>query len=216
MNFKLSDKAMLNVQFRSTNSKINDLNAVQLWTLPLAWVEQGNLDFTTDKDVCFDCPFSRGRGCYVAKGYSRIGLGAKIKSLHGGMEFTEDWKKLYKKCEDKFVRFGAYGEPILIPVDHVRRICEVSRNWTGYTHQWRRPEYQPYQEFFMASVHSLNERDQAHLMGWRTFMVAENGHSPKDVNCPASKEAGRRSVCSRCSLCRGKSSGAKSSYIQKH
>ena len=50
------------------------------------------------------------------------------------------------------VRFGAYGEPTLLPLDLVRAIAGVASSYTGYTHRWRESLMQGYREFFMAST----------------------------------------------------------------
>ena len=50
------------------------------------------------------------------------------------------------------VRFGAYGDPVYIPYPIVKAIASVASNYTGYTHQWARPMYRAYSQFFMAST----------------------------------------------------------------
>jgi hypothetical protein len=58
---------------------------------------------------------------------------------------------------DRIVRFGAYGEPILIPLPIMRAIVGVSAGHTGYTHEWRAPWVQGYREFLMASTSAVTE-----------------------------------------------------------
>jgi hypothetical protein len=102
------------------------------------------------------------------------------------------------------VRFGAYGDPAFIRPETIKRIAAVSDKWTGYTHQWAtRPDLQPY---LMASVDTPSEADQAAASGWRYFRVSPFGDANKlagEISCPASAEAGKRTVCADCKLCDG-------------
>ena len=54
----------------------------------------------------------------------------------------------------KRVRFGSYGDPVYIPFPIVKAIASVAKNYTGYTHQWQRPQYRAYAQFFMASTNA--------------------------------------------------------------
>jgi hypothetical protein len=111
-------------------------------------------------------------------------------------------------CTGRYVRFGSYGEPTLIPLDLVGRICEVASTWTGYTHQYMR--LPTYARYFMASTHGAVDTVIAETMGWRCFAST---HERMDtmVHCPASKESGFISYCSKCALCSGTSGRGKKS-----
>jgi hypothetical protein len=52
----------------------------------------------------------------------------------------------------RILRLGSYGDPVLIPFPIMRAMVKASAGHTGYTHQWRRPMFQPYSEFLMAST----------------------------------------------------------------
>jgi hypothetical protein len=70
-------------------------------------------------------------------------------------------RDILKAAAGRFVRFGTYGEPSLLPIELTRTICAVAKNWTGYTHQYKqRAEFAPY---FMASTHSEAEEQSARL-----------------------------------------------------
>lgn len=107
------------------------------------------------------------------------------------------------------VRFGAYGDPVLIPLPMVAHLAGLNgdRDWTGYTHQWKRAEYQAYRKYFMASVHTLAEMAEAHAMGWRTFRVGRPDDLPTvaEIHCPAQREEalGRVVQCVDCFACNG-------------
>jgi len=99
---------------------------------------------------------------------------------------------------DKYIRFGTYGEPSIYPIQLINRMCVVSKNWTGYTHQWKQKDLG---KVFMSSVHSEEEESKARGMGYRSFVV--NDEETTFVKCPASKEAGNKSTCASCNLCSG-------------
>jgi hypothetical protein len=105
------------------------------------------------------------------------------------------------------IRFGTYGEPVLIPLPLLHHLASISAGWTGYTHQWSQVRYAGYQRYLMASVHGLTgpwSREHAKHLGWRTFRTMRDGKP--DVNeilCPASLEAGKRLTCEQCRLCDG-------------
>jgi hypothetical protein len=103
------------------------------------------------------------------------------------------------------VRFGAYGDPVHIPIGIVQAIVAVASKHTGYTHQWKQARYQPYREFVMASVDNPQEYASAFNMGWRTFRV-RSGSEPladREIMCPAADETGHKTSCERCGLCNG-------------
>ena len=120
--------------------------------------------------VCFDCPFRGYLKCYTHKGEQYAGFCSMFKSLV--KEFKEKeipsledvWSKVMKMSNDRYIRFGTYGEPSLIPIDMVSNMIGLSKSHTGYTHQWaRKPEYHKY---FMASTHSDGQSDMASKLIW--------------------------------------------------
>lgn len=200
---------------RSKNSKTG--NAIQTWILdktidPLRAVKTGK-----DDAICFDCPFSGGNGCYVQVKNAPLNV---WKSYHRGNYPRLIDLSLFK---GRIVRFGSYGEPVLIPLPIVRAIAHSAAGWLGYTHQWRNPLFQSYREFFMAST-SDADYGNARAQGWRTFSVSD-GDQYGAILCPASKEAGHKTVCEDCGLCSGtsrqtasgvRSNRAKSIFIPAH
>lgn len=183
--------------------------------------------FSHDGKVCMDCPFAVSNGaklsaCYTHKLMQYSGflsqlrsVGKKYKSFNDIPELTPFYYDgIVLMCNGLYVRFGTYGEPSLLPIDLVERICNVAKSWTGYTHQWRK--YDGYAPYFMASVHSAMEEEIASLIGYRSFVVASETES-KFISCPASKEMGFISNCSKCGLCSGtKGKGKKSVVILEH
>ena len=128
---------------------------------------------------------------YKEGGYERPFLGLReLFELHG-------------------LRWGAYGDPAALPFETLDYWSDGVRI-TGYTHQWARTDLAiGLRNILMASVDSIEEAKEAQDFQWRTFRVDHR----KDVEfglvldneivCPASDEAGNRTDCQSCALCRG-------------
>lgn len=218
----IKDNLVFNFQDTSINTKTD--NMVQIFVLPLHWIINGTMD-ESDQSICFDCEFSQNKtkSCYVRKGFSNLGLITKVKNLHKNIDkiplfSNEINEKILKMCYKRFIRFGAYGEPILLGEKLVTEICSVSRGWTGYTHQWALSEYNWSKKYFMASVEGKFTAIAAQNLGFRTFLVTEKVEKVENfVNCPASKEMNHSTTCRDCLLCSGtKGKGKKNVVIKKH
>jgi hypothetical protein len=106
------------------------------------------------------------------------------------------------------IRFGAYGDPAAVPFEVWQSLAAVADGVTGYTHQWRAADPR-FAQFCMASADSAAEGVIARHRGYRNFIVRAAG-DPKPrgaVVCPASAEAGKRTVCASCMQCGGTSNG---------
>lgn len=182
------------------------------------WILNWNVDprdavlSGADSVVCGDCPLrginGKQRGCYVRteqapksiyKAY-RKGSYSKLPSLD--------------VFNGKFVRFGAYGEPVYLPFTLIAAIANRAKTFTGYTHQWKKSIYRAYRQYLMASC-DASDYQQAIADGWRVFAVSKDKLEGLAV-CPASAEAGHRTTCEDCGLCAGLSRNARSIQIAPH
>lgn len=181
--------------------------------------------FALDGSNCLDCPLSGSSGngkCYTHKYMQFSGFLSMLRSIAKNHDTLPDRldavsrATIVKWCVDSYVRFGTYGEPSLLPIDLVGDMVLNTKSWTGYTHQARKPWAQQYKAYFMASAHS--DKEAASLTGWRSFIAYDPKTSTSDaVTCPASKEAGYKSICSKCSLCSGVvGKGSTNIKIQTH
>lgn len=122
--------------------------------------------------------------------------------------------ELIDLLKDKSLRFGTYGDPSALPIHLVINMCNVLKQWTGYTHFWKtcNPLYSLY---FMASVESLELKTEANQMGWRTFeVILDNNTNYSDgIQCPAITKGIN---CIDCGLCKGNSIKAKNIWINEH
>jgi len=161
----------------------------------------------TDAIVCGDCALrglmgELGRACYV-----NLGQGPRMvhESYMAGKYAEYDPALHDEFFRGRSIRFGSYGEPVLIPIHIVRHLAGLCDGWTGYTHQWAKPEFAEYRAFFMASVHDQRGVDHATHNGWRFFLsTLDDADVPGTILCPASAEAGKRLTCIECGICNGR------------
>lgn len=180
----------------SENRKTGDVS--QLWILDGRMDPVQAIRNNADGSVCGDCKH-RGTSCYVVAGRGPLAIyNAYLRGKYGvasNLNFLEG----------KTVRLGAYGEPAALPLELVRNIALTSDGWAGYTHQWKRSEFQGFRPYLMASVDSLSEYVQAREMGWKTFRVKNAGEAKLgcELVCPATLG---KTTCEKCRLCSGTSS----------
>lgn len=214
------DNLIVNFQFSTSNTKTGAL--IQNYIIPASWLEtDAKISTLSDVEVCFDCDHSKGKNktCYVRKGFSEMGLASKVRSLRKlGLDnipelSPESEADLLNAIEGRGVRFGSYGEPILLGEGLIGKISKRAKFWTGYTHQWHKNNWA--KNYFMASVESELISKAAQKSGFRTFFVGETTDK-NYVTCPASKEAGQKTTCDNCKLCMGTQSKAKSVTIMPH
>ena len=156
-----------------------------------------------DKSICGNCDMrgdghGKDRPCYV-----QLHRGPRIVYNH--------WKGGgYPACaperlplRGRSVRLGAYGDPAAVPVPVWLNTLKLTGSWSGYTGQWR--DFPELAAFCMASVTSMDEREEAKSLGWRTYRVRLDSEPVGDgeLICPGSKEGGRKTQCVRCRLCSG-------------
>lgn len=144
-----TEKFVAIATMHSENEKTGDM--VQIWFLlerinPVQALKEG-LDAHT---ICRECPFASGGGCYVNVGQAPAQV---WRSFHAG-NYPElapaDYASVFS---GRKIRFGAYGNPTLLPLSMVKAIAAVSAGWTGYFHDWRtNPLAAAYNKYFMAST----------------------------------------------------------------
>lgn len=189
---------------KSKNSKTGKM--IQVWILPQDYdpleAVYGNGD---DKSICGNCPYRRGNGCYVKVFQAPLTIWRAWKN--GSYPVWDGNLDIFR---GKMIRWGAYGDPALIPLKLIQRVNAVSDGWTGYTHAWKRRS--SYHVVFMASIQTDQELEQARARKWKTFQLLAKGQKSIDKEllrlskqflCPASEEAGHRLSCDQCGACCG-------------
>jgi hypothetical protein len=151
---------------------------------------------------CQGCPMASNNGCYVSPlplmAIWRAYQASVYKHLAQG---SPEWGAFFDGAS---VRFGAYGNPSLIPLGMVADIVERSYSHTGYMHDWHIMPVElakAYGRYFMASCEPSNI-EYAHNLGLRTFTVvrARPIRASVGIECLADK-AGLQ--CVECGLCDG-------------
>lgn len=192
----------------SSNRKTG--NMAQLWILnrrenPVQSISEG-----TDSRVCGDCPLrgdgGKQRACYVNVGQAPLGVWTawRAGSYAHGMPPAEI-------LAGRKIRFGAYGDPVHVPLSKLQWLADHSAGWTGYSHQWRNPLLQGFRALVMASCETEADAREAWKAGWRTFRISDNAIEG-EIECPSERGV----QCLDCKLCAGTSRRAKSIYIPAH
>ena len=182
----------------STNDKTG--NMVQIWLLlknqhPLDVVKSG-LDAST---ICRGCVFASGNGCYVNVGQAPAQI---WRTYHRGRYGKLDPVDYPGVFGGRRVRFGAYGNPSILPISIIKAIAEASDGWTGYFHDWAEMTPQTarmYGQYFMASTDTEDSRCEAEAKGLRYFHVSDT----QPVGTRECLADTKGLECRACLLCQG-------------
>lgn len=213
------------------NPKTGDM--VQVWILRSDVNPAESVASGLDRSTCGDCALRpliqrmartgvalsgwrqqlRSKPCYVNVGQAPL---AVWRAWRRGAYPV--WDGDGAPFRGRAIRWGAYGDPALIPHDVVHAVNAHAKRWTGYTHQWRHAFAAWSREVFMASTDTDSDRVTASQRGWRTFHArgASDAIPTGSIVCPASKEGGERTTCAQCTLCNGARPGVKSIVIVGH
>jgi hypothetical protein len=182
-----------------------------------------------DYSICGTCPhrgqaapdktagLATGRTCYVV-----IGQGPVIvfKSLQ---------RQIYPSAvghaaiaalgKGRMVRLGTYGDPAAVPAYVWESLISEADGHTAYSHQAKTQGAAFDPKLYMRSADNLSEAAFAWRDGQRTFRIVAHQSEVmpgREILCPASEEAGKRTTCERCGLCAGATIAAKSIAIVAH
>lgn len=154
--------------------------------------------------VCGDCKHQTHNSCYVKRFH---GSGAVLSAVYRGISYEEVTPVEFARRLAPFdeVRFGSDGDPAAVPRDDLMLMFSHAAARTGYTHQWRLPQFQFLKPYLMASVDTPDEYHHARSTGWRTFRTRLPDEPLLDGEyiCPASAEGGKRMTCDTCLTCDG-------------
>jgi hypothetical protein len=199
------------ITLKSTNIKTG--NMASMWILhkdlsPIEASKQGK-----DESICGMCPHRHNLGgaCYVTLFQAPLQV---WKSYHKGNYPKVNDMTIF---EGMSVRFGAYGDPNVIPIDILVQLKSVVKNSTSYTHQWKtESDNESLKAVSMASVDNKEEATLAIENNWRYFRVT-NDISDLDkateIVCPNTTKGIQ---CIDCGLCKGNTIKAKNIVIEVH
>lgn len=197
----------------SRNEKTGDM--LQTWIIRDDVAPNIAVHMGADASVCGDCKH-RGtivngrnvnRSCYVTVGRAPRQVYLAYRKGNYPVALAH---QIADCAVGRVVRLGSYGDPAAVPLWVWEAFTSKALTWTGYTHQWRNcsPDYARY---CMASVDTACEQIAAKMQGYRTFRVraANEDLAAREIVCPASEEAGKRTSCADCRACGGLSAKAR-------
>lgn len=205
---------------RITNASNNEKTGAMVQTFiipadidPIAALKSG-----ADEAVCGDCvhrPANDG-SCYVQVGRSVASVyGAYKRGRYARPGIDYDPAIIPALFRSAIVRLGTYGDPTAAPFQIWRAMTVHAGAVNGYSHQWRDARFAAFKLLCMASADTPSQANEAQALGWRTFRV-KGPQALKlagEVTCPASKEAGQKTVCASCKACGGDTSKARASIV---
>jgi hypothetical protein len=156
-----------------------------------------------DVSVCGHCAMRDA--CYVVTAHApRSAWEAYNAGLYGCVEPQAFARSV--------IRWGAYGDPALLPAELVHACNAVSRGWTGYTHLYKRDWAQWCRGVFMASVETAAQEERLRAQGWGTFRVGLKDASDvgSATHCPYDTVG---TTCIECRACDG---GERAIYVSAH
>ncbi len=165
-----------------------------------------------DESVCGSCNARPAKDgfCYVNVGQSVASVyGAYQRGRYARPGIDYDRAMLADLFEGALFRLGSYGDPAAAPFEAWEAPVSKAKARNGYTHQWRR--FPAFAAICMASCDTEADHIEAKAQGWRTFRIrlASDPIHPREIACPASKEAGAKTVCASCRACGGTRAKAK-------
>lgn len=196
---------------KTANPKTGEM--IQTWILVENTYPTEAIDSGKDEAICGNCPHRKNtetgkRTCYV----NMMGVASVYKAYKEGKYPEYEEKEHGKMFEGKKIRYGAYGDPVLIPIEVVEHFKGKVKGHTGYTHQWREEKNREYKKYYMASVDTLIDFCEADAKGWSTFRVLPQGVESTGIGC----QGGVKTDCNRCSLCSGSEDRQKHVSINAH
>ena len=199
------------ITLKSNNVKTGNMASMWIMHKDISPTEASKLG--KDEAVCGMCPHRHNLGgaCYVTLFQAPLTV---WKSFHKGSYPKIDNMDVF---EGMSVRFGAYGDPNVLPIDLLVQLKSVVKNSTSYTHQWKtESNNESLKRISMASVDNKDEAKQAIAEGWRYFRVTNDINdidNETEIVCPNTTH---NVQCIDCGLCKGNTTKAKNIVIEVH
>ena len=206
-----------NLAIPSENRKTGDMAQVYIFpvnTRPVEAIATG-----ADVSVCGDCPLKpsvakarRAAGeldveeCYVNKGWMDRTWFSIPKLPYVEPEIVSRFMAaIGLGCRD-----GTWGDPGGVPISVWQALHKFGGKGTSYTHQWHKAS-PALAQFAMASVQTVQEKNAANAIGYRTYRVTTGPLESDEIICPESTVG---ISCADCGLCAGNRVDAKNIVIR--
>lgn len=204
---------------KSKNRKTG--NMIQVWILPENVSPMEAVKLRLDDMICGLCSHrlrlhpdgDLHRTCYVNLGQAPHSIWKAYKAgIYPDISNTSNVDDLLR---DRYIRWGAFGDPAMIDPDIVNAFNRKAKGHTGYTHQWMHKFADPFIGIFQASCDSFNDYLTASSKGWKCFTVV-NSDDDNVTNvgklCPT-EVPNSQAECKSCTLCEGSKTDI---YIPAH
>jgi len=185
----------------SSNVKTGPM--VQVWILRQDVAPHAAKRVGLDFSVCGPCALRDA--CYVVTEHAPRSVWTSYRAGH------------YRKVEPgdfarTAIRWGAYGDPALLPEALVRESNAAARAWTGYTHQHTKDWARWSEGVFMASVETPSQEARLRARGWGTFRVGrtDGADAGSATICPHPTTG---ITCLECKACDG---GPRAIFVSAH
>lgn len=148
------------------------------------------------------------RSCYVTLFHAPLTVFKQYKAGRYPNISNRHPQLIAELGRDRMVRIGAYGDGAAVDSEIWHKLISLASGHTGYSHQAELPgaDFDP--SLYMESVETEFQAFQAWSEGKRTFRTIsriEDAIRGKEIICPASEEAGKKTTCEKCGLCAGTS-----------
>lgn len=179
-------------------------------TVEQVWIIRSDMNPVRAKEcgkdiaICGYCPTKDA--CYVQVGKAPLSVYKKYK--RGRYQRIDASALAGRK-----VRWGAYGDPAMLPIELVLAVNAVAASYVGYTHQFKTPHGKRFKGVFMASVETQRQEDTMRLLGWSTFRAGRRDGSDRGT-AELCDNSARGTKCEDCMRCDGK--GAIALFIESH
>jgi len=185
----------------SANRKTGPM--IQVWIMRQDRAPHEAKRLGLDVSVCGKCAMRDA--CYVVTAH---GPRSVWEAYHAGLYRAISAAAFARTA----IRWGAYGDPALLPGQLVRECNASSRGWTGYTHQYMHPWAQWCRGVFMASVETRAQEQRLRALGWGTFRVGRKDGSDiaEATQCPHDVAG---TTCIECRACDG---GPRAIFVPAH
>jgi hypothetical protein len=197
----------------SANIKTGDY--LQFWIIRTDVEPKIAIRTGSDESVCGDCIHRQSpRSCYVNTQTIMTVHSAYARGMYP--DLSDDLATVLEIVAGSLHRYGAYGDPGMVPVDLWIQLASVSAGHAGYTQRWR-DTMQDGQSVLMASCTYSHGVMDAISRGWRVFRTAlpDQDIFPGEKMCPSAKSNGKIS-CVECRGCSGSDRRGKGFAIPAH
>ncbi|KKK84157.1 hypothetical protein LCGC14_2786170, partial [marine sediment metagenome] len=128
------------IGIKTSNEKIGDM--LPIWILRSDIGPQLATKIGEDFSICGNCFQKHANSCYV-----NICHGPRwvYEAFHRDRYKNLDYDTV-QYLENRYMRFGAYGDPAAVPIEIWENLAKIAKGYTGYSHQWKKcnPELKKY------------------------------------------------------------------------